>query len=189
MICVIHAHPYPRRSRANRVLAEAVRGLENVELRSLYDLYPDFDIDVEAEQRSLARAQLVVWMHPVFWYSVPGLLKHWFDQVLAYGWAYGEGGTALAGKHCLWVATTGGDADAYAPGGLHARPFRDFVPVVEQTARYCGMQWEPPYIVHGATGLDDAGLAAHAAALLPRLEPWRALAPVDTPVDTSGAEP
>jgi len=173
MICVIHAHPYPSRSRANRVLADALGGLGNVELRSLYDLYPDFDIDVGAEQQALLRAQLVVWLHPVYWYSVPGLLKHWFDKVLEYGWAYGEGGTALAGKHCLWVPTAGGDRQSYTPSGLHSHPFETFVPVIEQTARYCGMRWEPPYIVHGANGIDDARLAEHAATLLRRLAPWR----------------
>lgn len=179
MICVIHAHPYPSRARTNRVLADALRRLENVELRPLYDLYPDFDIDVDAEQRSLTRAQLVVWMHPVYWYSVPALLKHWFDKVLAYGWAYGEGGTALEGKRCLWVPTTGGGEQAYTPAGLHARPFASFVPAIEQTARYCGMQWEPPYIVHGTDGIDDARLAGHAAALVQRLAPWRAPAAPD----------
>ena len=63
-------------------------------------------------------------MHPVFWYRVPALLKHWFDKVLAYGWAYGEGGTALHGKHCLWVPTTGGDERDFAPSGIHAPSVR-----------------------------------------------------------------
>jgi glutathione-regulated potassium-efflux system ancillary protein KefF len=178
MICVIHAHPYPSRSRSNRALADALRGLDDVELRPLYDLYPDFDIDVEAEQRALLPAGLVVWMHPVYWYSVPALLKHWFDKVLAYGWAYGEGGIALHGKHCLWVPTTGGDERAYAPAGLHSWPFANFAPVIEQTARYCGMKWELPYVVHGADGIGDAELAAHAAALVGRLASFRRLAGV-----------
>jgi glutathione-regulated potassium-efflux system ancillary protein KefF len=176
MICVIHAHPYLSRSRANRALADALRTLPDVEFRSLYDLYPDFDIDFDAEQQALARARLVVWMHPVYWYSVPALLKHWFDKVLAFGWAYGEGGTALTGKHCLWVPTIGGDEETYAPAGLHARPFATFAPAIEQTARYCGMQWVPPHIVYGANDIDDARLAGHAAALVQRLAPWRALA-------------
>ena len=60
MICVIHAHPYLSRSRTNRVLADALRASPNLDLRSLYDLYPDFDIDVAAEQRALERSQLVV---------------------------------------------------------------------------------------------------------------------------------
>ena len=46
MICLIYAHPYPDRSRGNRVLLEAVRQLPGLDLRSLYDLYPDFGIDV-----------------------------------------------------------------------------------------------------------------------------------------------
>jgi len=172
MICVIHAHPYLSRSHTNRALADALRGRDGIELRPLYELYPDFDIDVDAEQHSLLRARLVVWMHPLYWYSVPGLLKHWFDKVLTLGWAYGDGGTALAGKSCLWVPTTGGDARDYAPGGLHARPFESFVPVIEQTARYCGMEWLPPYVIHGATELDDDELAEHAARLVETLAPW-----------------
>ena len=185
MICVIHAHPYPGRSRANRVLADALRGTPKLDLRCLYDLYPDFDIDVEAEQHALAQAHLVVWMHPIYWYTVPGLMKHWFDKVLAHGWAYGEGGTALEGKHCLWVPTTGGDENAYTPGGMHAHPFASFMPVVEQTARFCGMRWEPPLVVHGAHVITDARLAEHAADLEARLAPWRGV----TATTNAGAAP
>ncbi len=173
MICVIHAHPYLSRSHTNRVLAEGLRGVPNLDLRSLYDLYPDFDIDVEAEQHALERADLIVWMHPFFWYSVPGLMKHWFDKVLAYGWAYGDGGTMLRGKHCLWVPTVAGDESTYASAAMHAYPFTSFTPALEQTAQFCGMHWEPPHVIHGANELTDSALAAHVAALDARLVPWR----------------
>jgi glutathione-regulated potassium-efflux system ancillary protein KefF len=173
MICVIYAHPYPSRSRTNRALAEALRGSDHLDFRALYDLYPDFDIDVAAEQSALEQARLVVWMHPLFWYSVPALLKHWIDKVLAYGWAYGEGGAALHGKHCLWVPTTGGDERAYTPSGIHAHPFASFVPPIEQTARFCGMRWEPPHVVHDANATDEIRLAEHVARLRERLAPWR----------------
>ena len=43
----------------------------------------------------------IVLQHPLYWYSVPGLLKHWFDKVLARGFAYGAGGRELVGKR--WV--------------------------------------------------------------------------------------
>jgi glutathione-regulated potassium-efflux system ancillary protein KefF len=158
VIVLFSAHPYPDRSRANRALLEAVRGLPDLEVRSLYDLYPDFDIDVPEEQAALVRARAVVWQHPFYWYSVPSLLKHWFDKVLLRGWAYGEGGTALVGKRCLWAATTGGDPAAYQHGGIHGFPFAAFVPVVEQTARFCGMHWEEPFILHGSHKVSDAAL-------------------------------
>ena len=115
-VVIIYAHPYPDRSRAGRALISAVRELPRVSVRSLYDLYPDFAIDVAEEQEALRRADVIVLQHPLYWYSVPGLLKHWFDKVLARGFAYGQGGRELVGKRCLWVTTTGGEPDAYAAG-------------------------------------------------------------------------
>lgn len=108
MILIIYAHPYPHHSHANKRMLEQAGTLENVEIRSLYHLYPDFNIDVAAEQEALSRASLIVWQHPMQWYSVPPLLKLWMDKVLTHGWAYGHGGTALHGKHLLWAVTTGG---------------------------------------------------------------------------------
>ncbi len=162
MIALFYAHPYPDRSRANRTLLEAVAVLPEVEIHSLYDLYPDFGIDVEAEQELLVRAKLIVWQHPLYWYSVPGLLKHWFDKVLARGWAYGENGNALRGKTCLWVTTTGGDEDAFSPAGMHGFPFGAFVPQVEQTARFCQMDWAAPLVLHSANraGMPELRAAA-----------------------------
>lgn len=106
MILIIYAHPYPHHSHANKRMLEQAGTLENVEIRSLYHLYPDFNIDVAAEQEALSRASLIVWQHPMQWYSVPPLLKLWMDKVLTHGWAYGHGGTALHGKHLLWAVTT-----------------------------------------------------------------------------------
>jgi len=169
MIVVIHAHPYPSRSRAGRALVEAIRTLPDVEVRSLYDLYPDFDIDVSAEQDALARAQLIVWLHPLYWYSMPGLLKHWFDRVLERGWAYGEGGTALHGKHCLWVATVGGAQSTYAPGESNLKPFAAYVDPIEQSARFCGMGWEAPHIVFDSRIIEAPELERHAQQLRERL--------------------
>ena len=187
MICIIYAHPYPSRSRANRVLLNAVRAMAEteVEVRSLYDMYPDFNIDTAAEQAALARAQLIVWMHPVRWYSVPGLMKHWLDQVLSFGWAYGDGAHALTGKHCLWVATAGGDERAYSPQGMHEQPFTNFIPPVEETARFCRMQWEPPFVVLGAHLIDEAAMHERAEELVKRLRDWSAQAAKSLPGKTT----
>ncbi len=147
---VIHAHPQPSQSRVIKRLQAVLVAQPEVELRSLYELYPDFDIDVEAEQQALRRWQKIVWLTPVHWYSVPALMKHWIDQVLTLGWAYGQGGDALRGKTCWWVSSTGGASAAYTPQGMHQRPFKDYVAPVEQTARFCGMQWWPPFVAYGA---------------------------------------
>ena len=59
MFLVIYAHPYPQHSRASRALLAGVRQLPDVQVRSLYDLYPDYDIDVAAEQRAVEQAEVV----------------------------------------------------------------------------------------------------------------------------------
>ena len=155
---VILAHPRPSQSLATRALCQALADAGNVEVRSLYALYPDFDIDVAAEQRALAQAQLVVWLAPVYWYSVPALLKHWIDQVLAHGWAFGPGGEALQGKTAWWVTSAGGGPADYQAGGVHQRALQDFVPPLEQTARFCGMRWLPPHVLYRGHQLEEAAL-------------------------------
>jgi glutathione-regulated potassium-efflux system ancillary protein KefF len=172
MILVIHAHPYPSRSRASRALLTTAQTLPNLAVHSLYDRYPDFDIDIATEQAALTAASHVVWLHPVYWYSVPGLMKHWFDKVLTLGWAYGNHGHALRGKHVMWATTTGGDAADYSEQGVHAQPFRQFVAPIETTARYCGMLWAPPFVVHGAHSISDEALATAAATFKQRLIDW-----------------
>jgi glutathione-regulated potassium-efflux system ancillary protein KefF len=170
MLLLVFAHPYPDRSRANQALLTAVRGLSGLEVRSLYDLYPGFDIDVPAEQAALTRAKGVIWQHPTYWYAPPGLLKHWFDKVLSRGWAYGEGGDALRGKRCLWVTTTGGEPESYGPGGMHRLSFSSYVPPIEQTARFCQMSWEPPLILHGSHRVSDDDLLEAGREYRARLE-------------------
>lgn len=173
MIVVIHAHPYPGRSRACAALLRAIADFPELEVRSLYDLYPDFDIDVRAEQEAVERARLVIWLHPLYWYTAPGLMKHWLDVVLVRGWAHAEGGTALRGKDVLWVATSGGNAKAFSPQGRHAHPFEAFVPAIEQTASYCGMNWLEPFVVHGAHEIGEEALGEAGRQLRQRLEAWQ----------------
>jgi NAD(P)H dehydrogenase (quinone) len=47
--------------------------------------------DVAAEQARIDRADVLVLVYPVYWWSMPGLLKGWIDRVFANGWAYDEG--------------------------------------------------------------------------------------------------
>lgn len=169
MIRVYLAHPYPDRSRANRVLSAAARRVDGVEVRSLYDLYPDFSIDVALEQRLLEEAEAIVWQHPIHWYTAPPLLLLWFEKVLTEGWAFGHEGRALEGKRCLWAVTTGGGEDAYTPAGIHGYPFEAFVPVIRQTAVLCKMRFESPFVVHAAHKLSPDALAQEAERYRSRL--------------------
>ena len=97
-ILVLFAHPRVDRSEVNVVLAQAARRVEGVTVVDLYAEYPTFEIDVEREQQRLLAHRVVVFQHPVYWYSCPALLKEWQDLVLEHGFAYGAEGRALEGK-------------------------------------------------------------------------------------------
>ncbi len=161
-VLVLFAHPALERSRAGRALASAAADTPGVTLHDLYETYPDLDIDVPAEQELLLAHDIVVLQHPFYWYSVPSLLKEWFDLVLALGWAYGPGGERLRGKPCLAAITCGGAQEAYTRKGQNRYTVRELLAPVEQTARLCGMLWLGPFVVHGAHRMDRTALAQHA---------------------------
>lgn len=176
-ILVIAAHPQLAHSRVTRALMQAVAQASRadpsrVALRDLYELYPDYFIDTEAEQEALTAARLVVWLHPVHWYSMPPLMKLWLDDVFAFGWAYGPGGHALRGKDLWLAASTGGPEESYRPDGYNRYFFDAFLYPHEQTAALVGMRWLPPLVLHGAHRADDAVLAAHAVLFADRLLRW-----------------
>jgi glutathione-regulated potassium-efflux system ancillary protein KefF len=182
-IYLIAAHPNWRASRVNRPTMDEARKLPRVQVQDLYASYPDYSIDVPREQAALARAQLLVLMHPIQWYSMPALQKLWLDEVLTYGWAYGGGsaneetgstgaGTALRGKDLWLVATTGGPEDSYHPQGYNRYFFDAFLPPYEQTAALCGMRFLPPLVLHGAHSASPQDLEQHIQTLAQRLQSY-----------------
>ena len=169
-ILVIAAHPALEQSHINRKLLKAARKAHpRVEVRDLYALYPDYLIDVATEQARLAAAKLIVWQHPIHWYGMTPLMKLWVDEVLAFGWAYGPGGTALQGKDVWLVASTGGPQDSYRPDSYNRYFFEAFLPPYEQTAALCGMRFIPPLTIHGAHRVTEAELVEQARVYAQRL--------------------
>ena len=96
----------------------------------------------------------------LYWYSAPPLVKQWIDLVLSFGWAYGPGGTTLKGKTAFHVLTTGGPEAAYQLDGFHGATLAEFLRPLQRTMTLCGMNWLPPFAVHGTHRKTDAELAA-----------------------------
>ena len=171
-IYVLAAHPDWHESRVNRPLMDAAQSLGRVQVQDLYSSYPDYAIDVATEQAALAKAQLVVLLHPIQWYSMPALQKLWLDEVLVYGWAYGENGNALRGKDLWLVATTGGPEASYHPQGYNRYFFEAFLPPYEQSAAVCGMRFLPPMVLHGAHNVGDDVVDRHVETFRQRLQTY-----------------
>jgi glutathione-regulated potassium-efflux system ancillary protein KefG len=148
-ILIILAHPNFAESRGNKALVEAVQQLSSVKIHNLYERYPNWQIDVQVEQELLRHHHLIVLQHPLQWYSVPPLLKKWMDDVLTYGFAFGEAGTTLKGKELMSVVTTGGLSEMYVAGGAVNFTMSELLRPTQQTANFCGMSYKTPFVVYG----------------------------------------
>ena len=184
-ILILLAHPDLSSSRATRCLVEQAQELPNVTVHDLYALYPGFAIDVKQEQALLVAADLIVFQHPLYWYSSPALLKEWQDRVLEYGFAFGSSGTALHGKDFFSAITTGGSREAYEAGGYNNYTISEFLRPFQQTANLCGMRHQAPFVVHSALTVDmpgspcttDEELAEHARRYRDRLASYEHAVP------------
>ena len=141
--------------------------------------------DVTAEIEKLRWADALILQFPLWWFSMPAILKGWVDRVFAYGFAYGVGehsdkrwgdrygdGT-LKGKRAMLVVTAGGWEEHYSARGVNG-PIDDLLfPINHGILYYPGYDVLPPYVVYRADRLDDAGFHRVAEGLRARM---RALA-------------
>jgi glutathione-regulated potassium-efflux system ancillary protein KefG len=116
---------------------------------------------VEKEKKLLVDHQVVVFHHPLFWYSTPAILKEWQDLVLEHGWAYGSQGTALMDKLFFNVLTSGGRRQAYSGDGYNRFKLRTLLSPIEQTANLCNMIYLPPFAIQGTHSIQLENVEQH----------------------------
>lgn len=162
-LLIYYAHPGQRHSYANRPMVRVANAVEGISFVDLYADYPRHNIDVDTEQSRLQEHDVILLQFPLFWYSVPSLLKDWLDLVLEHGFAYGAGGDKLRGKTMMLAITTGAPADAYSPQGYQRYPLRTFLTPLEQTAHLSKMRFPAPYVLHASLEAEEGDVPAHAA--------------------------
>ncbi|MBV7314562.1 NAD(P)H-dependent oxidoreductase [Shewanella sp. NIFS-20-20] len=168
-VLVLCAHPAIQRSEVNRGMFDIATKMDGVTAIDLYAQYPDFAINVAAEQQRLIDHDVIIFQFPLFWYSTPALLKEWQDAVLQYGFAYGKGGNSLAGKSFLCAISAGGYQSTYAAGGVNHQSITTYIVPLEQTATLCQMHYVPPLVLYGA------GFAKQQQRLESHLQDWQSL--------------
>lgn len=142
-ILVISGHPkLEEASLANKAILDKLKDAPGFEVRDLKKLYPNFIIDVEAEQKALMAADVIVFQFPYYWYGVPGIMKEWMDEVLAYGFAYGSEGDKLKGKRLIVSVTIGGPEESYSAGGYNTYDVETLITPLKQMANLTGMSFE-----------------------------------------------
>lgn len=155
---VIATHPNIAASRINQAWIEELRKHDNLTIHSLYEAYPDEEIDVAAEQKLLEAHDRIIFQYPLYWYSTPPLLKKWFDAVLQYGWAYGPGGDKMQGKEIGVAISTYGSAESYQPDGANRFTLREIVRPIEALSYFISASYLPPFALSDISNVTDEQL-------------------------------
>lgn len=129
--------------------------------------------DVASEQQKLLAADALIVQFPLWWFSMPAILKGWVERVFAFGLAYGykgegnryrygEGG--FAGKRAILSVTVGGPEKDYSPRGINGPLEQLLFPITHGTLFFAGMDVLPTHAVYGADHMtaDDVDAAKRA---------------------------
>jgi NAD(P)H dehydrogenase (quinone) len=104
--------------------------------------------DVENEQHKVAWADLVIFQFPMWWFSMPAILKGWIDRVLSRGFAYSSGRKydtgLLKGKKAMLSLTTGTASSLYEANGIDGDLHHILWPIHNGTLAYTGFTVLPP---------------------------------------------
>ncbi|MFV3371350.1 NAD(P)H-dependent oxidoreductase [Pseudomonas sp. NY15435] len=146
--------------------------------------------DIAAEQEKLRWADTVILQFPLWWFTMPAILKGWFERVYAYGFAYGVGEHSdarwgdrygegnLAGKRAMLVVTTGGWESHYSARGING-PIDDLLfPIHHGVLHYPGFDVLPPYLVYRTSRVDAERYAQIERELGERLDNLQATTPI-----------
>lgn len=148
-VLIVSGHPDLKNSVANTTILENVaNALPQAEIRYLDKLYPTYQFDVDAEQKAIENADVLVFQFPFSWYSVPGLMKLWIDNVFVHGFAHGS--TAkIAGKKLIVSFTAGAPNEVYQKDGFFKHTVEDYLPQFETFATLCGLDFQPAIYTTG----------------------------------------
>lgn len=164
-ILVISGHPNLKESEANRmILNKMVKAMPNADFLYLDETYPDYQIDVPREQARLVQYDTIILQFPLFWYSVPSLLKRYIDDLFFHGFAIGSKGDKLKGKKLMLSVTVGGPEAIYQHDGYTGRTMDEHLYPFEIMARSAQMVKLPNVYTH------EIGYLAHSGKETPKVE-------------------
>jgi NAD(P)H dehydrogenase (quinone) len=155
--------------------------------------------DIAREQQKLLWADALILQFPLWWFSVPAILKGWVERVYAYGFGYGVGehsdvrwgdrygeGT-MAGKRAMLIVTAGGWESHYGPRGVNG-PIDDILfPIQHGILYYPGFAVLPPFVIYRAGKTDEARYAKIRDELGHRLDDLWNTAPIPFRPQNAGA--
>lgn len=119
-----------------------------------------FTEEIKSEMEKLEWADLVIFNFPLWWFSLPAILKGWVDRVFAMGFAYGGGKGVydkgvFKGKKGMLCITTGGPDIAYGTTGKNGGLDQILFHINHGMLYFVGMDVLPPFVVYSPVRLNE----------------------------------
>lgn len=138
--------------------------------------------DVQAEYDKLQGADFLLLQFPLWWFSMPAILKGWIDRVFVFGGAYDFGRTwengVFAGRKAMLSFTASAPAAAFFPDGRNGDMERVLWPIHAGILALCGFSVLPPFIAHGIPFIGEDSMRAELQRYRKHLESLDSLEPL-----------
>ena len=148
-ILVISGHPHLENSNVNKVILKELEKHfgEQISIRRLDKLYPDYQINIKAEQEAIKNADFIVLQFPFYWYSTPAILKKWIDDVLYDYFPGNKLSGEFKDKVLIASVTIGGSEKRYSSP---YKTVETYLIPLQETFEIIGAQWVSPVYSFGA---------------------------------------
>ncbi|KAG8160772.1 hypothetical protein KVR01_009036 [Diaporthe batatas] len=146
--------------------------------------------DIRREQEKLMWADILILQFPLWWYSMPAIMKGWVDRVYSAGFAYGigehnnerwgdrYGEGKMLGKKAMVVVTVGGWKEHFSPRGV-CGPIHDLLfPITHGMLYYTGFEVLPSFVVYQSNRVDEVLFNATAEELRKRMRELSSTQPI-----------
>lgn len=141
-----------------------------------------FAQDIQAEIDKVRWCELLILQFPLYWFSMPAILKGWIDRVFVPGFAFGAGKWyergGFSGKRAMLVTTLSAYPEMMAPDGLNGLMDVYLWPIQNGVLAFCGCEVLAPFVAYSVPHLDEAGRSALLGAYEGRLRGLRDETPV-----------
>jgi len=132
-----------------------------------------FAPEVKDEIDKLLWCDLLILQFPLWWFSLPAILKGWVDRVFAVGFAYDRTRSyetgPFQGKRAMLSFTTGAPPAAYVEGGRHGDLNQLLLHIHRGMLAFVGMEVLPPFVAYSVGRITKAQRAEYLKAFRQRL--------------------
>lgn len=115
--------------------------------------------DIQKEINKINWAEHLIFHFPLWWFSMPAILKGWFDRVLIKGFAYDNNCIfqtgLLKGKTASLVVTTKSNEPAYKCDGVHGATIESFLYPIHHTLCFVGISPITPFVSYEVFNIDQ----------------------------------